>query len=126
MDACALKRELNERFLYWAYAFALGNGAAELAITLSAALEADDEARRRRPPPGTKRRHAPRVGSLVTNHRRRASALSAVHVRRVPVSPVRRGYRLVRVVVLGGLVQQVGQRGDVHVSPAIPARAAAS
>jgi hypothetical protein len=66
MNACALKQELTDRFLYWAHTFALGNGAGELAITLAAA-QADDQARRRRPPPGRKRRHGRPVGSLVTN-----------------------------------------------------------
>jgi hypothetical protein len=33
MDARALDRTLRQQFLYWAHAFALGNGAASLAIT---------------------------------------------------------------------------------------------
>src|SRR5438094_653602 len=46
----------------------------------------------------------------------RAAVLTRVHVRRVPVTPVvLRCSLLVRIVVLGGLVQQVGQFGDLHV-----------
>src|ERR687891_2943582 len=60
-------------------------------------------------------------GSLI----RAASALPGVHVRGVPVPPVVLwGDLLVRVVPLGRFVQQVCQRGDVHVSPPTPARAA--
>ncbi len=44
-----------------------------------------------------------------------AAALAGGHVGRVPVPPVvRRGALLVRVVVLGRLVQQVGEGRDVH------------
>src|SRR3954470_4474976 len=55
------------------------------------------------------------------------SALPGVQVRRVPVPPVvRRGGPLVLIVALGRLVQQIGQRGDVHVSPPTPGRGAGS
>src|SRR5215211_7958906 len=39
---------------------------------------------------------------------------------------MRRRHLLVRVVMLGGFVQQVRQRGDVHVSRPIPARGSGS
>jgi delta 1-pyrroline-5-carboxylate dehydrogenase len=58
---------------------------------------------------------------------RRGPALARVHVRRVPVPPVVRwGDRLERAVMLGRLVQEICQGGDVHVSPPIPGRGAGS
>src|SRR3954464_3625676 len=54
---------------------------------------------------------------------RSAPALPSVHVGRVPVPPiVWRGCLFERVVMLGRLVQQIGQGGDVHVSSPIPGR----
>src|SRR5215213_1860632 len=70
-------------------------------------------------------RHVP-VGGRVCLLRR-APLLPRAEVGGVPVPPVvRRGGLLEAVVVLGGLVQQLCQRGDVHVSPPIPAQAAES